>query len=162
MNDTVGADACRADSCRRFADYVREVAARAAPANRGSAWFVLTLARQCANVDLSSLRRPVRFWRSLREEPPVCFGPRGFRPALTDDHHPARHYCAFLAAGFFLPYPLAVGFGWLWEHAEGWFLGQFSPRDVALGRIAVQHARIVRREGPDALAALIQRDLCQD
>jgi len=148
------------DSCQRFAAYAGALADQAASQDRDAAWFVLVLARQAANIDVGDLRRPWRFWRRLRQEPPVCFGPRGFRPALTDDFHPARHYSAFVLAGFFLPAPLGAAFAWLWEHAEGWLLGSFSPRDVELARLAVRHGRAVRRDGPAALPALIRRDVC--
>lgn len=149
-----------ADSCQRFAAYAGALAGQTAAQKRGATWFVLELARQAANVDFGELRRPWRFWRRLRQEPPVCFGPRGFRPALTDDFHPARHYSAFLLVGFFLPNPLGAAFAWLWERAEGWLLGSFSPRDVGLARLAVRHGRAVRHEGPAALPALIRRDVC--
>jgi len=159
-SETISA-ARRPDSCRRFVAYVAEQAERAAGERRGARWLALTLAHQCANVDFHLLRRPLHFWRALRQEPPVCFGPRGFRGSLADDFHPARHYSAFLMIGYFLPYALAAAFAWLWEAAEGIFLGGYSRCDVALSRIAVRHGNILRRQGPAALAPLILRDLCE-
>jgi len=149
------------DSCQRFAAYAASLADLAQREGRRPAWYLLALARQCANVDFRRMRRPLRFWRMLRQEPPVCFGPRGFRTSLVDDFHPARHYSAFLLVGFFLPGPAARAFGWLWEWAEGIVLGQFSPRDVGLSRLAIRHGRAVRRRGPAVLPALIQADLCR-
>ena len=128
---------------------------------RRPAWFVLELARQCANVDFGELRRPWRFWSMLRQEPPVCFGPRGFRPDLVDDFHPARHYSAFLLIGFFFPQPLAVAFSRLWEWSEGVILGQFSPNDVRMSQLAIRHGRAVRRAGPASLPALIRCEICE-
>lgn len=149
------------DSCERFALYAGALADLAHAEGRSGAWFVLALARRCANVDFGALGRPRRFWRMLRQEPPICFGPRGFRAGLVDDFHPARHYSAFVLVGFFLPGPLARAFGWLWEWAEGVALGQFSPRDVGLSRLAARHGRAVRQRGPAALPALIRADLCE-
>ena len=148
------------EGCPAFAGYAETLAAQAAHEGRRTRWFMLELARQCGNVDLSRLGHPIRFWRSLRELPPKRFGNIGFRAELVDDFHPARHYVAFLMIGFFLPYPLALAFGWLWERAEGIVLGEFSPRDVALGRLAIAHGRTVRQAGPAALPALIRKELC--
>ena len=153
--------AARGRGCHGFIEYVENLIERAAEEQRRPAWIMGTLARECANVDLRRLRRPLRFWHSLRELPPVRFGRDGFRRALVDDYHPARHYCAFLALGFFLPAWLAVPFARLWEWAEGVVFGEYSPRDVALSELAIRHASALRRAGIDELPALIRRDLCQ-
>ena len=142
-----------------FIRYVDSTIEQAEKESRRPAWIILTLARECANVDLRRIRRPLRFWRSLQELPPVCFGRDGFRPDLVDDYHPARHYCAFLATGFFLPAWLAIPFARLWERAEGVVYGEYSPSDVILSEIAIRHARALRRDGMSQLPALIRRDL---
>jgi hypothetical protein len=151
----------RLRSCQRFIQYVEQLIGQAAREGRRPTWVMTTLARRCANIDLRRLRRPLHFWRSLRQLPPVRFGRSGFRAALVDDYHPARHYCAFLAVGFFLPTFLAIPFARLWEWAEGVVFGEYSRRDVDLSVLAIRHARVIRRSGIEHLPALIRRDLCQ-
>lgn len=145
--------------CERFASYVEDLIRQSDAEGRRPAWLMATLAERCANVDLRLLRRPLQFWRSLRRLPPVCFGRSGFRGELVDDYHPARHYCAFLAVGFFLPEWLAFPFATIWEGAEHLVFGEHSPRDVALSRVAIRHGRLTRREGIDRLPGLIRSEL---
>lgn len=145
--------------CAGFAAYVEYLLRQGA--GRPPRWVVLTVARDCANVDVGRLPwRPLAFWRGLRTRPPVTFGPAGFRPTLVDDSEPARHYAAFLGVGYFLPAPLDLLFARLWERAEGIVFRQYSAIDLALAELAVRHGRRARREGPAILPALIRADLC--
>lgn len=135
--------------------------AREAPPGKGaSAHFVARLGEECAYIRLQDARHPIRFLRQMAGNPPRRFDPSGFNPALVDDANPVRHYVAFVVVGFWLPWLLGVAVLYLWEIA-GFvrYRGAWSPRDIASGRVGLRHGRQVRREGYEALPALVRRDL---
>ena len=122
--------------------------------------FVRLAGERYAFIKPRDWKRPRRFLRQLAGKPPVRFGTHGFRPALVDDHDPARHYTAFVMVGFWLPRPLAVATLWAWEML-GFvrYRGTWSQPDVRLGGIGLRHGGQVRRAGAGVLAGLIERDL---
>jgi hypothetical protein len=82
---------------------------------RGTAAFVLRIGDDFAFIRLRDIWRPIRFLRQMAGAPPVRFGTVGFDPALVDDRNPARHYTAFVVAGFWLSAPLALALLLGWE-----------------------------------------------
>ncbi len=144
--------------CTGFADAVERWAAEAR--ERGAGWFVETLAREAANIDLSDLDRPWRVLLRLDRAPPREWGTRGFRPELVDDIRPARHYTGFVFVGYTFPWPLAVLALVGWESLGTLRYRSFSREALVLGWLGFRHGRRVRRDGPEALAPLIRAELC--
>ncbi|MEM7530585.1 MAG: hypothetical protein AAF639_00290 [Chloroflexota bacterium] len=122
--------------------------------------FILDMARDYANIKLNDLKTPIKFYKQISESPPIRFGLQGFRADILDDYNPARHYTAFVFAGYFMPTPLALLSLYAWE-ALGFirYRGHWSVPDILSGKIGIQHGRAVRREGGRVLPALIERDL---
>lgn len=143
-----------------FIQVVSEYASQTPPGWQASARFVARLGEEFAFIRLRDLWRPLRFLRQMAGAPPRQFGVVGFHPALVDDFNPARHYCAFVVVGFWLPWALA----WLtlgaWEVLG--FLrygGKWSQADWRLGIIGLQHGQRVRRFGARILPELMRQDL---
>jgi hypothetical protein len=87
-------------------------------------------------------------------------GTEGFRRELVDDHNPARHYMAFVAMGYWLPYFLALAVLYLWEIAGYLRYGfTWSPADMKNGLVGVRHGNAVRRNGIGVLPELMVADL---
>lgn len=118
------------------------------------------LSEDFAHIRLKDMWRPIRFLRQMEGNPPFKLGTEGFRPEVVDDLNPARHYMAFVAMGFWLPYPLAMAVLYLWEIA-GYlrYRFQWSQEDILSGEIGVRHGNIVRRQGVTGLPELMAKDL---
>lgn len=144
----------------RFAREVAQLAASTPPGRRGTTDFVIELGDRYAYLRPRDLWRPWRFLRQAASAPPVQLGTAGFRPDILDDYNPARHYTAFVWAGFWLPYSLAVMLIYAWEIA-GYirYRGEWSHADVLCGLIGVRHGGKVRRDGPAVLPGLIATEL---
>jgi hypothetical protein len=127
---------------------------------RGTAAFMLRIGDDFAFIRLRDIWRPMRFLRQMAGAPPVRFGTVGFDPALVDDRNPARHYTAFVVAGFWLSAPLALALLLGWE-VLGFvrYSGLWSNQDLRCGLIGLRHGRRVRQFGPLVLPGLIARDL---
>lgn len=145
-----------------FDGFVQTIVTRAAeapPGWPGSARFVMQLGEECAYIHLHDLGSPTRFLRQMAGQPPLRFGTEGFNPAIVDDSNPARHYMAFVVAGFWLPALLAVLLLYIWELLGLFRYGHWSQNDVACGWMGLHHGRAVRRHGPWVLPALVRRDM---
>jgi hypothetical protein len=138
------------DATRR---YIREE-------NGDSAIVVKRLSEDFAYIRLEDIRHPYRFLAQMEGNPPIQLGTRGFRSDLVDDHNPARHYIAFVAMGFWLPFPLAILVLYLWEFAGYVRYGfKWSPEDIRSGKVGVHHGNVVRHQGIQQLPELMVADL---
>lgn len=146
-----------------FVITVNEYAHAAPRGRRGAALFMLRIGDDFAFIRLRDIWRPMRFLRQMASAPPVRFGTAGFDPALVDDRDPARHYTAFVVAGFWLSAPLALFLLFGWE-ILGFvrYRGLWSNKDVRCGLIGLRHGRRVRQLGPQVLPMLIARDLAAE
>lgn len=118
------------------------------------------LSEDFAYIRLQDVWNPYKFLRQMEGNPPIRLGTKGFRHELVDDHNPARHYIAFVAMGFWLPYPLAIMVLYLWEVAGYIRYGfKWSSEDMLSGLTGVQHGNLVRHKGIDVLPALMAADL---
>jgi hypothetical protein len=120
------------------------------------------LGEDFAYIRLQDVTRPKTFLRQMAGAPPIRIGTRGFRGDLVDDAHPARHYVAFLVAGYWLPRWAALLVLWLWELA-GFvrYGGKWSWPDVASGMLGIRHGRLVRRYSAVILPALLASELAE-
>ncbi|MBI3941676.1 MAG: hypothetical protein HY326_01565 [Chloroflexi bacterium] len=151
-NDARGA----AGFVERVHIYERLSSQHAKPSN----WFIDTLSRQFAGVDPADWWRPWRWLRAMGSaQPPEDVGSAGFRPDLVDDDRPARHYIAFVMAGYHMPYLLGSILMYAWEILGRIRYGSFSTKDILLAEIGLKHGGAVRRHGPEILTDLIQQDL---
>ena len=145
-----------------FIRYASTQAVAAPDGWAGTAWFVLRIGEDGANIQLRDLWRPLRLLRQMASAPPVQFGTEGFATSLVDDRNPARHYLAFVFVGFWLPPALALLVLLAWEGA-GFirYRGAWSQRDIECGKIGIRHGALVLKYGPALLPALIAADLAQ-
>lgn len=144
-----------------FVAYLSAQAQAAPPGFAGAAWYILRIGEDCAGIRLEDLWRPRRFLRQLAGAPPLHFGVEGFSTALVDDHHPARHYVAFVFVGFWLPGRLALATLYAWEAAGFLRYGlRWSQRDVHCGLVGLRHGAWVRAYGPVVLPSLAAGELC--
>lgn len=143
-----------------FIEYVGRVAGRAPAGWNGTAWFVLQIGEDCANIRTADFWNPLTFWRQMASAPPLRFGTDGFDPRLVDDANPARHYTAFVFVGFWLPQLPGLMLLVMWEIA-GFFRygGIWSQKDLACGLVGLRHGHAVRRFGPTVLPAFIAAEL---
>jgi hypothetical protein len=124
---------------------------------------VRRLAADFAYIHLQDVWKPYRFLRQMEGDPPIRLGTKGFRSELVDDHNPARHYMAFVAMGFWLPYLLAMAVLYLWEVAGFIRYGfKWSEADMLSGLTGVRHGNAVRRDGVAVLPGLMLADLAND
>lgn len=142
-----------------FLETVIDHAHQAPPGWQGSARFVMQLGEECAFIHVRDVGSPVRFLRQMAGQPPLRFGTDGFNPAIVDDGNPARHYMAFVVAGFWLPAAAAVLLLYVWELLGLVRYGHWSAHDVACGWVGLHHGRCVRRHGPWVLPPLLRRDV---
>ena len=124
---------------------------------------VRRLAEDFAYIHLHDIWNPYRFLKQMEGEPPILLGTTGFRRDLVDDHNPARHYMAFVAMGYWLPYWLAVVVLYLWEFAGYVRYGfKWSAEDMLSGWTGVRHGHAVRQGGVAVLPELMARDLADN
>jgi hypothetical protein len=124
---------------------------------------VRRLSEDFAYIHLQDVWNPYKFLRQMEGSPPIKLGTEGFRPELVDDRNPARHYMAFVAMGYWLPYLLALAVLYLWEIAGYIRYGfQWSPADMKNGLVGVRHGNAVRRAGIGVLPGLMVQDLAAD
>jgi hypothetical protein len=144
-----------------ISDVSRRVAA-ASPNRQGTVCFMQGIAEAYAFIRLQDIHSPLRFLRQMAGAPPVQFGNKGFRCSLVDDQNPARHYTAFVFVGFWLPVLLATLVLWTWEVLSFFrYGGHWSPADMRMGQVGIQHGRLVRRYGPAILPGLIAKNLTE-
>lgn len=154
VQNKTGVDALIADVSRRVA--------AASPHWQGTAQFIQGIAESYAFIRLQDVRSPLRFLKQMAGAPPVQFGNKGFRPTLVDDQNPARHYTAFVFVGFWLPALLATLVLWTWEILSFFrYGGHWSAPDMRMGRVGIQHGRLVRCYGPAILPGLIAQALAE-
>lgn len=121
---------------------------------------VRRLAEDFAYIHLHDVWNPFRFLKQMEGEPPILLGTKGFRRELVDDRNPARHYIAFVAMGYWLPFWLAIFVLYGWEFAGFVRYGfKWSKEDMLSGRTGVRHGHAVRTHGVEVLPALMERDL---
>jgi len=121
------------------------------------------LSEDFAYIRWQDAGHPYKFLSQMEGSPPIQLGTKGFRPELVDDHNPARHYIAFVAMGYWLPYALAIAVLYLWEVAGYIRYGfKWSPEDILSGKIGVRHGNTVRRQGVSVLPELMAADLATD
>ena len=142
-----------------FIEAIGQQAAQTAPGWKSTAQFILRISDAYAGIRFKDIRHPRRFLKQLTGNPPVRFGQQGFKAELIDDPEPMRHYVAFVFVGFWLPYPLAGAFLWIWEALGVLRHGFWGEADMKIGWIGIEHGRHVRRHGPIVLSHLIRRDL---
>jgi hypothetical protein len=124
---------------------------------------VRRLGEDFAYIRLQDIRNPYRFLRQMEGNPPIRLGTKGFRHELVDDHNPARHYMAFVAMGYWLPYVVAMAVLYLWEVAGYIRYGfTWSKEDMLSGLTGVRHGHAVRMQGIDVLPGLMAADLAAD
>jgi hypothetical protein len=124
---------------------------------------VRRLAEDFAYIHLHDVWNPYRFLRQMEGDPPNRLGTQGFRRELIDDRNPARHYIAFVALGFWLPYWMAFVMLYGWEVAGYVRYGfQWSHEDMQSGLTGLRHGNAVRRSGVEVLPELMARDLAAD
>jgi hypothetical protein len=124
---------------------------------------VQRLAEDFSYIRLQDMVKPYQFLRQMEGNPPIQLGTKGFRRELVDDHNPARHYMAFVAMGYWLPYLLAIVVLYLWEIAGYVRYGfQWSPEDMRSGWTGVRHGNAVRHQGIEVLPGLMVADLAAD
>ncbi len=144
-----------ATDCEKFARFVEDLAAR----TESDEQFIAALGVQIAGFADGTSEGAVA-------RPPVGFGASGFRPELTDDRSPARHYSAYVVAAFEKGYSTAGAIATLRE-APLICGGGCSMADVRLGWVGASHGANVRGGGASGprgdrrakLAALIRKDL---
>jgi hypothetical protein len=125
-----------------------------------SSKVVRRLAEDFAFIHLGDIRRPFKFLRQMEGFPPIRLGTVGFRRELVDDKNPARHYVAFVAVGYWLPYWPAMALLYLWEVAGYIRYGfKWSEADMLSGVTGVRHGHLVRHQGIEILPELMVRDL---
>lgn len=136
---------------------------RAIAEERGdSGRVVRRLAEDFAYIHLHDIWNPYRFLRQMEGQPPIQLGTKGFRRDMVDDYNPARHYIAFVAMGYWLPYPLALAVLYLWEVAGYIRYGfKWSEADMLSGLIGVRHGNTVRRKGVEVLPELMAAELAE-
>lgn len=129
-------------------------------AGQSTTQFILEIGDAYAFIRLQDWRTPLRFLKQMAGAPPIQFGTCGFKQSIVDDKNPARHYTAFVFVGYWLPTPLAFIVLWAWEML-GFvrYQGKWSQADMRCGYLGIRHGRLVRQQGPDVLAGLIERDL---
>jgi hypothetical protein len=121
------------------------------------------LSEDFAYIHWQDIRSPYKFLRQMEGSPPIRLGTQGFRRELVDDHNPARHYMAFVAMGYWLPYWLAMAVLYLWEIAGFIRYGfTWSQADLQSGLVGVRHGNAVRRVGIEILPELMTTDLAAD
>lgn len=124
---------------------------------------VRRLSEDFAYIRWQDVGHPYKFLSQMEGSPPIQLGTKGFRAELVDDRNPARHYVAFVAMGFWLPYWLAMAVLYLWETAGYIRYGfQWSPEDILSGKIGIRHGNAVRHQGIDMLPELMAVDLASD
>jgi hypothetical protein len=124
---------------------------------------VQRLAEDFAYIHLHDIWNPLKFLRQMEGHPPIRLGTHGFRRELVDDHNPARHYIAFVAMGYWLPYLLATAVLYLWEIAGFVRYGfRWSEADMLSGLTGVRHGNAVRCQGIGVLPELMARDLAAE
>jgi hypothetical protein len=130
--------------------------------NGNSGAVVRRLAEDFAYIHLHDIRNPYRFLRQMEGAPPIRLGTKGFRRDMVDDLNPARHYIAFVAMGYWLPYWMAIAVLYLWEIAGYIRYGfQWSNEDMLSGLTGVRHGNAVRRQGIEVLPELMERDVAE-
>lgn len=123
---------------------------------------VRRLGEDFAFIRWQDATNPYKFLRQMEGEPPIRLGTQGFRRELVDDHNPARHYMAFVAMGYWLPYWLAMVVLYLWEVAGYIRYGfKWSPEDMQSGLTGVRHGNAVRHQGIAVLPGLMERELAE-
>ena len=128
--------------------------------NGNSDRVVRRLSEDFAYIRLQDVWNPYRFLRQMEGNPPIRLGTQGFRQELIDDHNPARHYMAFVAMGYWLPYVLAMVVLYLWEVAGYLRYGfKWSEADMLSGLTGVRHGNAVRHQGIAVLPGLMEKDL---
>lgn len=128
-----------------------------------SAKVVQRLSADFAYIHWHDVRNPYKFLSQMEGQPPIRLGTKGFRRELVDDHNPARHYMAFVAMGYWLPYVLAMGVLYLWEIAGYVRYGfKWSDEDMLNGVMGVRHGNAVRRQGVTVLPELMAADLAEE
>lgn len=139
---------------------VKARAARSIAVGQSTTQFILEIGDAYAFIRLQDWRTPLRFLQQMAGAPPTEFGTKGFKRSIVDDENPARHYTAFVFVGYWLPTPLAFIVLWAWE-ILGFvrYRGKWSQPDIRCGRLGIRHGRLVRQQGPEILAGLIERDL---
>lgn len=139
---------------------VKARAARSIAVGQSTTQFILEIGDAYAFIRLQDWRTPLRFLQQMAGAPPTEFGTKGFKRSIVDDENPARHYTAFVFVGYWLPMPLALLVLWAWE-ILGFvrYRGKWSQPDIRCGRLGIRHGRLVRQQGPEILAGLIERDL---
>jgi hypothetical protein len=121
------------------------------------------LSEDFAHIQLRDVGNPIKFLRQMEGQPPIRLGTHGFRREIVDDANPARHYMAFVAMGYWLPYWLAICVLYLWEIAGFIRYGfTWSKADMLSGLLGVRHGNVVRRRGIDALPSLMVADLAAE
>jgi hypothetical protein len=121
---------------------------------------VRRLSEDFAYIRWQDVGHPYKFLSQMEGNPPIQLGTKGFRPELVDDRNPARHYIAFVAMGYWLPYWMAVVVLYVWEVAGYIRYGfTWSPEDILSGKIGIQHGNTVRRQGVEVLPELMATDL---
>lgn len=144
-----------------FIEAITQQAKQTPPGWKSTMQFILRISDAYAGIRFKDMRHPMRFLKQMTGNPPIRFGTHGFKPELIDDPQPMRHYIAFVFVGFWLPYPLAGAFLWLWEVLGIFRHGIWGEADMKLGWIGIEHGGHVRRHGPAVLAHLIRRDLAE-
>lgn len=129
-------------------------------ADGDSSKVVRRLGEDFAYIRWQDVGHPYKFLSQMEGNPPLQVGTNGFRHELVDDLNPARHYIAFVAMGYWLPYWLAIVVLYLWEVA-GYLRYHFtwSPKDILSGKIGIRHGHRVRHEGVELLPELMAADL---
>jgi len=121
--------------CERFARFVEALAGQA----ESDAEFVELLGEALTGLQNGDIFAPIG-------DPSVFFGASGFRDVWVDDDNPARHYAAYVVAGFQLGVAagttIAVG-----RELPGACRVGCSARDVALGMIGASHGDQLRSVG---------------
>lgn len=126
---------------------------------KGTIQFILQISDAYAGIRFKDISHPIRFLKQMIGNPPIGFGTYGFKRELIDDPQPMRHYIAFVFVGFWLPYPLAGLFLYIWEALGVLRHGFWGEADMKLGWIGIKHGGQVRRNGPAVLIELIRQDL---
>lgn len=121
---------------------------------------VRRLAEDFAYIHFEDVRNPYKFLRQMEGQPPIRLGTEGFRRELVDDKNPARHYMAFVAMGYWLPYWMAICVLYMWEVAGYIRYGfTWSQEDMLSGLTGVRHGNAVRQDGIALLPGLMDADL---
>lgn len=142
-----------------FTQAINQQAIASLPGWKGTIQFILRISDAYAGIRFKDISEPKRFLKQMIGNPPVAFGTYGFKRELIDDPQPMRHYIAFVFVGFWLPYPLAGLFLYIWEALGVVRHGFWGKADIKLGWIGIQHGGQIRRHGPSVLTKLIKQDL---